>query len=114
MPISYHDWQIAKRLHEEDVPFYALLAALMRKADSDNTKQLALAYPDDFVEAHLRYHLPGGCVSAEEWLSVHGKHVAAGVPAGMDEKAAFEAERCRERVVKWLMEVRRGDFSNHD
>jgi len=53
-----------------DPPFYALIMAAMRKADSSNTDKLAAAFPDVWGELKARYHAPGGLLPSEQQKEV--------------------------------------------
>lgn len=44
----------------KDYPFYGLLMALMRQADSENLAKLRVAFPVTWEELSQRYHAPGG------------------------------------------------------
>lgn len=48
------------RLEAGANPFYSLLMATMRAADSDNTAKLMSVFPDTFEELRARYNAPGG------------------------------------------------------
>lgn len=43
-----------------DQPFYALIMAAMRKADSYNAEKLRYVFPEVWVELQERYNAPGG------------------------------------------------------
>lgn len=47
-------------------PFYALLMAAMREADSNNIAKLKEAFPNTWVELKARYNAPGGRLEGEE------------------------------------------------
>jgi len=53
------DYYISKILEQKDIPFYALLMALMRKADSNNIEKLKTAFPQIWDELQERYNAPG-------------------------------------------------------
>jgi hypothetical protein len=48
-----------------DYPFYALIQAAMRKADTDNLELLKEAFPDVWKDMMERYNNPGGLSDAE-------------------------------------------------
>ncbi len=54
------DYEISKRISAKDIPFAALIAAALRKADSDNFARLKQAFPKLTSEFKLRYSAPGG------------------------------------------------------
>lgn len=62
--MSLHEYQVSKELI--NVPFYALIMAAIRRADTPNTIALRLAFPETFKEFEARYHAPGGILSEEE------------------------------------------------
>ena len=68
--MSHYDYEISKLIAAQDYPFYALIMAAMRKADSGNAELLRMAFPDTFHELKLRYNLPGGVLPEEE--HIHG------------------------------------------
>lgn len=63
--MSLYDYNISKELGTQDVPFYALVMAAMRKADNDNERLLRQAWPDVWDELFARYHAPGGLLEGE-------------------------------------------------
>ncbi len=64
--MSFHEYQVSQRLEEADVPFYALIMAAMRRADSDNVEKLRAAFPVTWHELRGRYNAPGGLLSGED------------------------------------------------
>jgi len=60
--------QLARSAHLElsANPFYALLMAAMREADSTNLERLKLAFPGTWAELQAHYHAPGGLLEGEE------------------------------------------------
>lgn len=60
---SPYDFQEGMKL--SGVPFYALLYALIRKADDANTDRIARAWPGFLEEAKARYRAPGGLLEGE-------------------------------------------------
>lgn len=53
-------------LVREDLPFYAALAYLIRKADSDNLERLRHAWPEEVDEMMERHNVPAGAITPEE------------------------------------------------
>jgi len=45
-----------------DEPFYALLFACFRRADSNNLARLQEAFPEAYAEFVARYNAPGGVI----------------------------------------------------
>lgn len=62
--MSYFDYQASKAL--EDAPFFALIMAAMRKADSFNLEALRRAFPNTWVELSNRYNAAGGYLNGEQ------------------------------------------------
>lgn len=58
--MSLHDYEISKALTVQDPPFYALIMAAMRLADSSNAAALRAAFPGTWAELQARYNAPGG------------------------------------------------------
>lgn len=60
------EYEASKRIHGMDLPFYALIMAAMRGADSENVARLKLGFPDVWDELEARYHAPGGLLPGEQ------------------------------------------------
>jgi hypothetical protein len=58
--MSYHDYEMSKVIALQDYPFYALIMAAMRQADSDNALALAHIFPRTWDELKARYNALGG------------------------------------------------------
>jgi len=58
--VSYHEYEESLKLNAEDAPFFALIMAAMRKADSFNIERLRVAFPETYRELTARYNAPGG------------------------------------------------------
>lgn len=54
------DYEISKHIAMRDIPFAALIAAALRKADSDNFARLESVFPGIASDLKLRYNAPGG------------------------------------------------------
>ena len=63
--MSFPDYKTSQWLEADDVPFYALIMAAMRRADTDNMEKLKNAFPETWTELNARYNLPGGCFPNE-------------------------------------------------
>lgn len=63
--MSLYDYKQSIEIAAEDYPFYALIMAAMRQADSDNIVALKLAFPQVYYELNRRYHAPGGLLPGE-------------------------------------------------
>lgn len=61
--MSQYDYGVSKKL--VDVPFYALIMAAMRDADTYNLEALQNAFPDTYQEMMARYHAPGGVLELD-------------------------------------------------
>lgn len=79
--MSYFDYLKGQELVGQDVPFYALIQAAMRRADTDNLARLEAAFPEVLAELRARYDAPGGLLPGE------GPVAAASVTVGMVEQA---------------------------
>ena len=58
--MSHYDYVRSLELGMADEPFYALIMAAMRKADTDNGEKLRNAWPEIWNELRARYNAPGG------------------------------------------------------
>lgn len=63
--MSLFDYHCSLQLAAEDYPFYALIMAAMRQADSDNIIYLRNAFPETWAELQARYNAPGGAIEGE-------------------------------------------------
>lgn len=63
--MSHFDYEASKHIAAEDYPFYALVMAAMRQADTDNAARLRGAFPLVWHELQQRYNAPGGYLSGE-------------------------------------------------
>ena len=63
--MSHYDYEKSKAIYARDEPFYALIMAAIRKADSDNLLRLQKAFWSIFEELQERYNLPGGYYPGE-------------------------------------------------
>lgn len=54
------DYEISKHLAVKDLPFNALIAAAVRKADTDNLMRLESVFPKLVGDLKRRYNAPGG------------------------------------------------------
>lgn len=61
--VSRYDYKVSRQL--DDIPFYALVMAAMRRADSRNLVLLRSAFPDVYDELHARYNAPGGVLPTD-------------------------------------------------
>ncbi len=63
--MSLYDYRASQRPELSTAPFYALIMAAMRNADTPNTEKLQDAWPDVYRELYRRYHSPGGLLDGE-------------------------------------------------
>lgn len=63
--MSYHEYRASHEIAQHDYPFYALVMAAMRKADTRNAAILQRAYPNVWAELEERYNAPGGQLEAD-------------------------------------------------
>lgn len=54
--MSYHEYAASLDIAVKDYPFYALIMAAMRQADSDNLARLQVVFPAIYVELQARYN----------------------------------------------------------
>lgn len=65
MNVSHFDYKMSQKISAEDFPFYALIMAAIRQADSDNLEALKEAFPETYHELRERYNAPGGLLPGE-------------------------------------------------
>jgi hypothetical protein len=63
--MSLYDYEQSRKLSATDQPFYALIMAAMRRADTDNLTRLQSAFPEVWRELQTRYNAPGGMLPGE-------------------------------------------------
>jgi hypothetical protein len=63
--MSYHEYRASQVLSQQDPPFYALIMAAMRQADTMNVAYLRSAWPEVWEELQARYNAPGGILDGE-------------------------------------------------
>ena len=64
--VSLYEYQQSKKIAAEDYPFYALIMAAMRQADSINAALLRAAWPNEWMELLERYNASGGLLEGEQ------------------------------------------------
>ena len=64
--MSRYDYEVSRQISILDYPFYALIMAAMRQADTNNTGKLKAAWPDVYEELRERYNAPGGLLEGEQ------------------------------------------------
>jgi len=63
--MSLYDYRESVSISSHDHPFYALIMAAMRQADSNNADILREAFPEVWDELQERYNAPGGLIGKE-------------------------------------------------
>lgn len=58
--MSHYDYSASQVIDSRDVPFYGIIMAAMRRADSYNLEKLIGAWPEVWDELRQRYEAPGG------------------------------------------------------
>jgi len=64
--MSFYDYERSKMITGHSHPFYALIMAAARQADTDNMERLRGAFPNTIAELERRYHAPGGLLPSDE------------------------------------------------
>ena len=64
--MSYYDYQASQKISMEDYPFYSLIMAAIRQADSENLEKLKGAFPSVYEEFLQRYNAPLGLLENEK------------------------------------------------
>jgi hypothetical protein len=64
--VSHFDYEASKVIVQNGFPFYALVMAAMRQADTRNMARLEQAFPDVAAELRVRYNAPGGVLPGEQ------------------------------------------------
>lgn len=63
--MTHFDYQVSREILLDDPPFYRLIMAAMRKADTRNAAILKSVFPAVWGELMDRYHAPGGLLPGE-------------------------------------------------
>lgn len=63
--MSLYEYKVSQEISAEDPPFYALIMACFRKADTYNQGLLRIAFPQKWNEFIGRYNAPGGRLNEE-------------------------------------------------
>lgn len=64
--MSLYDYIKSQEIAADDHPFYAILMAAMRQADTINTAKLKGVWPEVWNELQERYNAPHGILYTEE------------------------------------------------
>lgn len=63
--MSLFDYKLSLELDAKDYPFYALIMAAMRQADTRNAVALQMMWPEIWDDLQARYQAPGGLLEGE-------------------------------------------------
>ena len=63
--MSLHEYKTSQAIALLDPPFYALIMAAMRAADSINALRLQMAWPHVWEEMQARYNAPLGLIPGD-------------------------------------------------
>ncbi|KWX25633.1 hypothetical protein AFM11_05250 [Mycolicibacterium wolinskyi] len=63
--MSLYDYEVSRQIGATDPPFYSLIMAAIRKADSQNAARLRNAFPEVHDEFTARYNAPGGMLPTD-------------------------------------------------
>lgn len=63
--MSRYDYEKSKEIAAKDYPFYALIMAAMRQADTNNAANLKAAFPETWKELEARYNAPAGILEGD-------------------------------------------------
>lgn len=64
--MSLYDYKKSKEIAAADYPFYALIMAAIRQADSVNLMKLQSMFPEVYDEFIKRFSSPGGVLPSED------------------------------------------------
>jgi hypothetical protein len=64
--MSLYDYQLSREIERCEHPFYALLMAAIRRADSTNFEKFKACWPEVVAEVQARYDAPGGKLPGDE------------------------------------------------
>jgi hypothetical protein len=86
--LSLYEYEQSQQISAQGYQFYALLGALIRDADTDNTARLKAAWPDIYESMQRRYNAPMGVVP--EWDGFTAEEYYARKQQQADEDAEDE------------------------
>lgn len=66
MTTSHYDYKASIEIYRQEYPFYAVLMAAMRQADTANAIKLSEAFPEVWAELKARHNSPGGYLEGEK------------------------------------------------
>lgn len=65
--MSHYDYELSKQITAQSYPFYSIVMAAIRQADTSNAMRLKVAFPG-YQELQERYNSPGGLINGERFL----------------------------------------------
>ncbi|OBB21109.1 hypothetical protein A5761_03100 [Mycolicibacterium setense] len=63
--MSLYDYRASQQIGAADPPFYSLIMAAIRKADTQSMARLRNAFPEVHAEFAARYDAPGGVLPTD-------------------------------------------------
>ena len=63
--MSFDEYHEGRRIAAQNYPFYAIIQAAMRQADTDNLQKLKQEWPEVWEDLDKRWHAPGGYLPGE-------------------------------------------------
>lgn len=90
--MSIIEYQIGCQLAGQDTPFFALVQAAMRRADTENLARLQAAFPEAWAELELRDSQIRGCLTGAELCIVWKQ-----------EEDRRAAEQAQEDASTWIV-----------
>ena len=64
--MSLYDYKMGRHIEGKEYPFYAIIQAAMRQADTDNLEKLKSVFPEVWNELSSRYKAPCGILPGEK------------------------------------------------
>ena len=77
--MSKYDYDMSRQLVHDEPPFYALIMAAMRAADSENLERLRSIFPGVYEELVSRYNAPGGILPSDRPADQHSSALPDGI-----------------------------------
>jgi len=63
--MSYHEYLVSRDISDSNPPFYALIMAALRQADTTNATLICACWPEVAAEFEARYNAPAGLIGNE-------------------------------------------------
>ena len=67
--MSLYDYKQSQEIAARNYPFYALIMAAMRQADTNNLLMLQTMWPEQWKDLQARYYAPGGILDSDSQAS---------------------------------------------